>query len=175
MSLQSNPGHGISTVKQYALFSLKYTVESQLSMHNIPIHIKPGTRELNFPLSTLHSWDVEEGRVCWRVYRKYGQTLSCFSKCCMVSTRSRVVLRQLKRDATSDLSCTNISVPQQFCCTVLSASYMKVIINKCGSKAKLFRNVRQLQSQVFCDLRLSKDEWFLTFPRTHQQPGLLDP
>jgi hypothetical protein len=56
----------------------------------------------------------------------------------------------------------------QFCCTVQSASYMKDIINKCGSKAKLFRNVRQLQSQqVFWDLRLSKDEWFLTFPRTH--------
>lgn len=48
----------------------------------------------------------------------------------------------------------------QVCCTVLSASYVKVIINNCGSKAKLFRNVRQLQNQVFMDLRLSKDEWF---------------
>jgi len=48
----------------------------------------------------------------------------------------------------------------QVCCTVLSASYVKVIINNCGAKAKLSRNVRQLQNQVFMDLRLSKDEWF---------------
>jgi len=62
-------------------------------MHKIPFHINPGTRELRFhPVSTLHSWDVEEGRVCWRIYRKYGQTLSRFSKCFMVSTGCTVVL-----------------------------------------------------------------------------------
>lgn len=47
----------------------------------------------------------------------------------------------------------------QFCCTVLSASYMKIIINNCRFKAKLFRNARELQSQVFWNLRLSKDDW----------------